>query len=325
MTMQPDHAAERTKERRDAQQRALRLAFGANASFLVAEIAGGLAFGSLALLADAGHMASDVFGLGLALAAQHLSQRPASARHTYGLQRAEVIGALANAVILLVTVTWIAVEAVRRLQDPSGVEGGGLLLVASLGLAVNVGSAIALRRAGGTSLNLRGALLHMAADAVGSIGAIGAGLAVVLWGAQWFDPVASIAIAALVVWSALDLLRATVRVLLEGAPRGLDAGRVERALAEADSVEGVHHLHLWSLASDVPALSAHVVLEGDLSLHEAQARGDELKEMLRRRFGIDHATLELECHACEPPAAITSTTGELRPSEPPPDGMLSRS
>lgn len=292
---------------RQSQRRALWLAFGANAIYMVAEIVGGLVFGSLALLADAGHMASDVFGLGIALGAQRLALRPASARHTYGLQRAEVLGALVNAVSLLVIVVWIVFEAIRRLQQPPEVAGGGLLAVASLGLLVNVGSAVVLGRAQGESLNMRGAFLHMLADAAGSVGVMAAGIAIVLWRAEWVDPVVSVAIALLVVWSAWGLLRATVHVLLEGAPRGLDADEIERALSSNDEVEGVHHLHLWSLASDVPALSAHVVLAGEVTLHEAQESGDRLKEMLSRRFGIDHATLDLECHACEPEHAARTT------------------
>jgi cobalt-zinc-cadmium efflux system protein len=286
---------------RDRQRRALWIALVANSVFLVAEVVGGLAFGSLALLADAGHMASDVFGLGAALVAQALSLRPASSRHTYGLQRAEVIGALANALILLAIVGWIAVEAFQRLQQPSEVQGGGLLLVASLGLIVNAGSAVVVRRAQGRSLNMRGAFLHMAADTAGSLGAVVAGIAVIFWGAEWVDPIASLAIALLVLWSSWSLLVGTVHVLLEGAPRGLDPKEIEDALAADRAVESVHHLHLWSLASDVPALSAHVVIAGEVTLHEAQARGDSLKAMLARRFGIDHATLDLECHACEPP------------------------
>lgn len=274
----------------------------ANAGFMVVEIVGGFAFDSLALLADALHMATDVVGLAIALVAQALMTRPASARHTYGLQRAEVLGALANGVILVAAAGWIFYEAFDRLGQPAHVDGGGVIVVATIGLAVNVVSAVFLRRAQGRSLNLHGAYLHMALDAAGSVAAIAAGIAVVAWSADWVDPVASMLVGVLVLWSTWGLLRDTVQVLLEGTPRGLDVGDVEQALAAAPGVSAVHHLHVWDLASDTPALSAHVVLEGDPSLHDAQLRGDAMKVMLEERFGIGHATLELECHDCDTPA-----------------------
>jgi cobalt-zinc-cadmium efflux system protein len=181
------------------------------------------------------------------------------------------------------------------------VVGPGLLTIATLGLVVNVGSAALLARARGQSLNMHGAFVHMAVDAAGSVAAIVAGLAVTLWDATWVDPVASIVIALLVLWSAWGLLRDTAQVLLEGTPRGLDPVAVEAALAADPDVESVHHLHLWNLASDVPALSAHVVLRGEKTLHDAQISTERLKQELDHRFGITHATLELECHACDGP------------------------
>jgi cobalt-zinc-cadmium efflux system protein len=282
--------------------RALRLALVANAAYLVVEVVGGLATRSLALLADAAHMASDVAALVVALVAQHLLSRPATDRHSYGLQRAEVLGAQANGVALVAVAVWIVVAAVHRLGSPADVHGDGLLVVALVGLAINVGSVVVLQRSAGDSLNMRGAVLHMGLDAIGSVGAIVAGIAA-LGGADRVDPIASIAIAVLVLWSAWGLLRATAHVLLEGTPRGVDPDVVTDALLDADGVEAVHHLHVWSLASDVPALSAHVVLAGELTLHEAQAAGDRLKGLLDDRFGITHATLELECHPCEDPLA----------------------
>lgn len=289
------------------------MALGANAAFMVVEVAAGLVFGSLALLADAAHMASDVFGLAVALGAQHLAGRPASARHTYGFQRAEVLGALVNGAAVLAVAVWIVFEAFRRLDSPLQITGPGLLAVAAAGLLVNLASALLLKRVQGRNLNMQAAFLHMAADAAGSVGAIAAGLAITVWDAEWVDPAVSIAIAALLLWSTWGLLRATLQVLLEGAPRGIDPLAVERALASEQGVEGVHHLHLWSLASDTPALSAHVVLAGEVSLHEAQRSGDRLKGMLAARFGIEHATLELECHACEPDA-VGAAAGATRES-----------
>jgi cobalt-zinc-cadmium efflux system protein len=285
---------------RETQRRALWISLVANGVFMVVEVAGGIVFNSLALIADAAHMLSDVAGLGVALVAQHLIDRRATARHSYGLQRAEVLGAQANGLALLVVAGWVIYEAIRRIGTPADVAGGGLLVIASIGLVVNVVSAVLLARAQGRSLNMRGAFIHMAADAMGSIAAMIAGIAVLAWNADWVDPVASIAIALLVLWSAWGLLRDTAQVLLEGTPRGMDPASVEATLEADAEVEAVHHLHLWNLASDVPALSAHVVLRGEVSLHEAQASGDRLKALLERRFGITHATLELECHPCDP-------------------------
>lgn len=289
---------------RERQRRALWWSLGANAAFMVVEALGGLAFSSLALLADAAHMLSDVAGLAIALVAQQLATRRATTRHTYGLQRAEVLGAQVNGLLLVAMAGWIMVEAVRRIGAPADVQGGGVLVVATLGLLVNVGSAVLLARAQGTSLNMRGAYLHMVLDAAGSVAAMVAAIAIIGWDATWVDPVVSIGISLLVLWSAWGLLRDTVQVLLEGTPRGMDPTDVEQAILADAAVEAVHHLHLWNLASDVPALSAHVVLEGDdVTLHDAQASGDRLKALLDDRFGIEHATLELECHPCAPDPA----------------------
>lgn len=289
------HGVSRTRQRR-----ALWLVLAANGLFFLVEVAGGMAFRSLALLADAAHMVSDVAALSIALVAQRLLDRPATARHSFGLQRAEVLGAQANGVTLVAVAGWIVYEAVRRIGDPADVVGGGLLAVAVAGLAVNLGSALLLGRTRGQSLNIRGAYLHMAVDAAGSVAAIATAVAVLVWQADWMDPVMSIVIALLAVWSACGLLRDAANVLLEGTPRGMDPHRVEATLVADDAVEAVHHLHLWNLASDVPALSAHVLLRGDVSLHDAQATGDRLKALLDQHFGIGHVTLELECHNCGP-------------------------
>jgi len=297
------HDAPRTDTDDDVagrRRRALWISLGLNGGFMFAELIGGVVFGSLALLADAAHMLSDVGGLAIALVAHHLIDRPASVRHTFGLQRAEVLGAQANGVLLLASAGWILLEAVRRLSDPPAVAGRGVLIVAVLGLAINIGSAILLARASGRSLNMRGAYAHMLADAAGSVGVIIAAVAVITVGADWVDPFASVFIGLLVVVTAWGLLRDTTHVLLEGAPDSIDPTEVERWLTAAPGVSSVHHLHLWNLTSETTALSAHVVLEGEPSLHQAQARGDVLKDRLADEFAIVHATLELECHQCEP-------------------------
>ncbi len=294
-------------------RRALWIALGLNGGFLAAEVVGGLAFGSLALLADAAHMGSDVVGLVVALVAERLSRRPATKRHSFGWRRAEVLGALANALSLLAVVGWVVFEAIRRLPNPQAVEGGPVLLIATLGLAVNAGSAVVLLRVAGRNLNMRGAFLHMAADAAGSVGVIAAALVVIATGAAWADPAVSLLIAGLILWSTWKLLRGVVLVLLEATPPDVDPDEVAGTLAADESVDGVHHLHLWSVASDETALSAHLVLAGAPSLHEAQAVGDRLKHLLEDTYDITHSTLELECHPCPQPgggcAPAASTSG----------------
>jgi cobalt-zinc-cadmium efflux system protein len=287
---------------RDVARRTLVVVLAANAFYLVVEVVSGFAFDSLALLADAAHMSTDVAGLVIALVAQVLITRPASARRTFGLRRAEALGALANAALILAAVVWIVIEAIGRLEEPAEVRGVGLLVVASIGLAVNVVSAIALARVPGHSLNVRAAFLHMMADAAGSLAAVGAGIGIIAFGADWLDPVASLVIAVLVLVSTWGLLRDTMNVLLEGVPRWLDLDDVESAIEAEPGVETVHHLHVWEVSSDMAALSAHVVLVDTETLHAAQDRGDEIKSMLATRFGIEHATLELECHECAEPA-----------------------
>jgi cobalt-zinc-cadmium efflux system protein len=282
-------------------RRVLWVALGVNAAFLVVEIVGGLAFSSLALLADATHLATDVIGLGVALGAQMLMSRPASGRRTFGFRRAEALGAQANAVLVLAVAVWIAVEAVGRLGSDHHVDGAGLVAVATLGLVLNGGVAILLARLGGRNLNVRAVLVHVVADVASSAAAVVAGIGILIFGAVWLDPAASLAIGALIAWSAWGLLRDTTNVLLEAAPRDVEVHDVEETLSSEPGVMAVHHLHVWEVASDLPALSAHVVLDGAPSLHDAQVRGEQLKTMLMERFGIAHATLELECHECDTP------------------------
>ena len=279
--------------------RALQIALAANAAFLVVQLLAGIAFDSLALIADSAHMGADVGALALVLVARRLSSRPASTRNTYGMLRAEVLAAQANALALVLVSGWVIFEAVQRLADPPAVDGLGVLVVGCLGLVVNAGSAWLIARSGDRSLNVRGAFLHLAADAAGSLGVIIAGAVVLATGEDWIDPAISLVITALVLVAAFGLLRDATVVLLEGVPKGIDVNTIEGSLLAFDGVDAVHHLHVWAIGSETPALSAHVVLSGERTLHDAQLSGDALKAMLAERFGIEHSTLELECHACD--------------------------
>lgn len=291
-----------------AQQRALLWALAINAGLLAAELAGGLLFGSLALLADATHLLTDVIGLVVALIAARLIVRPATKRHSFGWQRADALAAQANSALLLAATGWIAIESIRRLGHLHDFRGGPTLVIALVGLAGNAASAAIVARQAGHSLNVRGAVLHLAGDAATSLGVVIAAVAELVWDVRWVDPAVSLAIAVVVVWTAWRLLRDATHVLLEGTPTHLELDEVQAVLTADAAVASVHHLHLWSLASDNAALSAHVVLGGELTLHQAQDEAERLKALLNDQFGITHATLEVECHACDTVPVAPPTT-----------------
>ena len=277
--------------------RILRLALTANAVLLVIQIGGAMAFSSLALLADAGHQGSDVVALLIAVVAQALAGRAPSDNYTFGLRRAEVMGALLNAAMLLAVAAWVVVEASRRIGDPPDVSGWGVLVLGAAGLLVNGGCALLLHRSADRSLNVRGATLHLMGDAAGSVGVVAAGVAVVLWSADWVDSAVSYLIAGLLLWTGAGLVRRTTRVLLEGTPPGIDVRDLSTLITAHEHVNGVHHLHVWSVDSLTVALSAHVEVAAD-SLHDAQIVATELERQLALS-GVDHATLALECHPCD--------------------------
>lgn len=291
------------------QRRALAWALGVNAALLIVELVGGIVFGSLALIADAAHLLSDVAGLGIALAGLALAARPISIRHSFGFARAEVMAAQVSALLLLAAGGWILFESVTRFFDPVDVNGAGLALVATVGLIVNLGSALLVHRAQGDSLNMRASFVHLATDAAGSLGAIIAGL--VILGTGWLnaDSVVSIATALLVLWAGWKLLRDTIHVLMEGTPRGLDTDQVRSSILAVDAVADVHHLHLWNLASDIQTLSAHVVITGEPTLRQAQHTASQIRAALADAFDLTHVTLELEC----PPQSIPPT--DQKPTE----------
>ena len=277
--------------------RILRVALLANGILLVVQVAGAVAFSSLALLADAGHQGSDVAALLIAVVAQAIAGRAPSDNYTFGLRRAEVMGALLNAVMLLAVAVWVVVEASRRIGDPPDVSGWGVLVLGAAGLLVNGGCAWLLHRSADRSLNVRGAALHLTGDAAGSVGVVVAGLAVVLWSADWVDSAVSYLIAGLLLWTGTGLVRRTTRVLLEGTPPGMDVDELSALITADERVNGIHHLHVWSVDSTTVALSAHVEVAAD-SLHDAQLVATHLERQLALR-GVDHATLALECHPCD--------------------------
>jgi cobalt-zinc-cadmium efflux system protein len=280
--------------RRERDRRALRLALAITGAFRVIEAVGGLVSGSLALLADAGHMATDLAGLGLALFALHLAERSPTPGKTYGWQRTEILAALANGTVLCVIAVWIAVEAVRRFAAPPAIATGPMLAVAAAGLVANLLAAGVLRGSSHGSLNLHAAFLHVLTDALGSIGAILAALAILLFDWRVADPLVAVAIAALVLASAWRLLRASVDVLMEGTPEHVDLGVLARAMREVPGVLDVHDVHVWTLTSGYHAMTAHVEVSGG---SDGNAVLHELVEIARQRFEIDHTTFQLELRA----------------------------
>jgi cobalt-zinc-cadmium efflux system protein len=271
--------------------RALGLVLALTLVLAVVEVVGGILTGSLALLADAGHMLSDASSAGLALFAVWLARRPATASRTFGYQRAEILAALANGVALVVVALWILVEAYRRLDHTPEVLGGWMLAVALAGLAANLVAAWILLRSERDSLNVQAALRHVLADLLGSVGVIAAAVVILTTGWEAADPLVSVVIALLVLASSWSVLRDSVSILLEAAPRGLDPHAVEDAIVAAPGVVSVHDLHVWTITSGFPALSAHVLVAEDEDCH---ARRRELEALLARRFGIDHTTLQVE-------------------------------
>jgi len=276
---------------------ALVVAIVANSVLLGVQVVVAVAVGSLALAADSLHNASDVLALVIALVGQVLVTRPPNKHRTYGYGRAEVLAALFNSAVLLAITGWVVVEAIGRLGDPHDVEAAPMLVVGVLGIVVNGLSAWYLSRSG-SSLNIRAAFWHLAGDALGSLGVVIAAVAIGSFGAEWADPVASMLISALVLWAVFGVLRESVGVLLEAAPRGVDAEEVTAALEAMPGITGVHHLHIWSLDSETPALTAHLQFQHETDLHRAQLLADAASDELRARFGISHTTFQTECGEC---------------------------
>ena len=281
---------------RQADRRALTFAAVLTGTFMLVEVAGGLITGSLALLADAGHMLSDSFSLFLALGAVWLASRPETARRTFGFKRAEILAALLNGMTLVLIAAWIVYEAIGRLGDPPEIAGGGMLAVALAGLGVNIAAAFILSRAEGDSLNVSAAFRHVIADLLGSVGVIAAALIILATGWEAADPLISMLIALLIVASAWSILRDSTEILLEAAPRDLDTEEIGRAMAEMPDVVEVHDLHVWTITSGFPALSAHIIVEAEADCH---ARRWEIERMLRDRFDLDHTTLQVD-HRSDP-------------------------
>jgi cobalt-zinc-cadmium efflux system protein len=272
--------------------RAFAIGIALNLGFVFIEAVFGFRANSMALLSDAGHNFSDVLGLMVAWAGGVLARRGSSPRFTYGFKKASILAALANALMLFVAVGAIGAEAIRRLVHPSPAQGGTIMIVAAVGVAVNGLTAMLFAR-GQHDLNIRGAFLHMAADALVSVAVIFAG-AVILWtGQQWVDPVMSLAVAVVILWGSIGLLKESVWMSLAGVPADIDLDQVERALANLDGVEAIHDLHVWPLSTTETALTAHIVTARADYPDELLASA---RAVLHGTFRIEHCTLQVERH-----------------------------
>ncbi len=305
------HEHEHGLSDREGNPRALAIVLALTAGFTMVEIVGGLLTGSLALLADAGHMLSDNLSLGLALFAAWLAQRPATPNKSFGYRRAEILAALANGVTLVVVSIWVFVEAYSRLREPTEVLGGPMLIVAALGLLVNVAGGTILYRSGNESLNVQGAMRHVFADALGSVGAMAAAAVIILTGWRYADPLISFAIGILILASSWKLLRDSTNILLEATPPNLNATEVGQKMASADGIIEVHDLHIWTITSGFPALSAHVLVGGREDCH---ARRRELEDLLAHEYNISHTTLQVD-HVGDHHASLQTLRFPSRPAD----------
>jgi cobalt-zinc-cadmium efflux system protein len=276
---------------RAADRRLLAIAFGLIVALMIGEVAAGIVAGSLALLADAGHLLTDAAALGGAFVASRLASRPARSPWTFGLGRAEILAAQANGIALLLIGVWIIYGAVRRLVSPSDVHGGVVLVVALGGIAVNLVATLVLSRADRDSLNVRGAFLHVATDLAAFAGTAVAGALILATGWNRFDSLAALGVAALCLLSSWSLLRDSGRIFLEASPAGIDPDEVAGALAADPDVVEVHDLHIWTVTSGFPALAAHVLVSPEADCHGARRR---LQRLLHDRYHLHHVTLQVD-------------------------------
>jgi cobalt-zinc-cadmium efflux system protein len=266
-------------------------------SFMVVEVIGGILSGSLALLADAGHMLTDTMALALAAVAFHVSKRPADVKRTYGYQRFQILAAFVNGLSLILIVGWILYEAIDRLRNPGEVLGQTMLIVAGIGLLVNIVAFAVLHGGDRENLNIRGAAVHVAGDLLGSIAAIIAAVIIIYTGWMPIDPILSVAVALLILRSAWVLVKRSAHVLLEGAPDSLDIDSMQTKLvAEVPTVASIHHVHVWGLTPQDLMLTMHVRLKTEPGNPTECIR--RIKEVLREQYGIGHSTIEIETEDC---------------------------
>ena len=278
--------------------RPLTIAFGLTATYMLVEVVGGLLTGSLALLSDAAHMATDVLGLGLALAAIQLNRRRRSAQRTYGLYRLEVLAAVINGLVLFGIGGYVLIEAARRFMDPPEVPGITVAVIAAVGFLINLIAFLLLRAGAKDSLNVRGAFLEVLADMLGSLGVIVAGIVQATTGWAYADPLIAALIGLFVLPRTYRLMRQALRILLEAAPPGVDVAAAQETLLGLPGVTAVHDLHIWTVTDGIESASAHVVIAEDADWHAVL---DRARDVLARQYGVTHATIQVEPHDHDEP------------------------
>ena len=278
-----------------ANKKALTISLILIASFMIVEVIGGVLTNSLALLSDAGHMLSDAISLAVALAAFKMGEKAADSSRTFGYRRFEILAAVFNGATLTVIAVFIIVEAAGRFVNPPEVATTGMLIIAVLGLIVNIVVAKILM-SGDThdNLNMKGALLHVFGDLLGSVAAIIAALSIMFFGWGFMDPLASIIVAILIAISGLRILRQSVNILMEGVPENIDVDTIIKTINNIEGVEDAHHLHVWSISSGMNAMSVHVVVNGTLNVHETQETIHRIEEQMKHE-NIEHITVQVEC------------------------------
>ena len=278
-------------------QRRGAIARGFTGTFMLVEVVGGILSGSLALLADAGHMLTDTMALGLSAMAFHVSRRPPDGSLTYGYQRFQILAAFVNGLSLLVIVGWIVFEAFSRFLNPREIMAETMLVVATAGLVVNLISFAVLHTGDRDNLNMRGAALHVAGDLLGSVAAIAAAIVIIYTGWMLIDPLLSIAVAGLILRSAWSLVKRSAHVLLEGAPEWLDVAAMQQhIISNVPDVDGIHHVHIWGLTPQQLMLTMHVTVGGPVESQSAVVR--DVKSLLQQKYGIGHSTVEIEVDGC---------------------------
>jgi len=289
--MSNDHSDQKSNIKR------VQIALALTGTFMLVEVAGGILSGSLALLADAGHMLTDTMALALSAIAFRMSSRPADEKRSYGYQRFQILAAFVNGLSLLVIVGWILFEAVQRILSPSVVMGQTMLIVATAGLVINIIVFFVIHGGDQENLNMRGAALHVLGDLLGSVAAITAALIILYSGWMPIDPILSIGVALLIFRSAWHLVKRSGHILLEGAPEWLNVDEMQSKIVAANpEVKEIHHVHVWGLTPQHPMLTMHVALRQLPSDTTATVRS--IKELLSKEYGIDHSTIEVECDDC---------------------------
>jgi cobalt-zinc-cadmium efflux system protein len=264
----------------------------------VAEIIGGIISGSLALISDALHNLSDAVSVIISYIAIKLKSKDNSPRHTFGFKRAEILAAVINSSVLVAISVYLIYQAVLRFQHPEPIKGALMTIVASIGLGANVAGTLLLKRDAKSSMNIRSSYFHLLSDAVSSVAVIAGGMAIILWNIYWIDPILTILISIYITRESFKILFEAMHVLMEGAPPDISINEIQTAVEELDEVENIHHVHIWMVGENDVHLEAHIDVL-DMMISKSNKIGDEIENLLKNKFGINHVTLQFECEQCK--------------------------